>query len=100
MSSRTTQWISLGLVLLALLVSVALYGRLPELVATHFNLAGEPDRWSDRLTAAVSTPALMGFTGAQPWVLGVVIGSAALVPVIYSFFAYRAVEGFKPPPEQ
>ena len=220
MNSRMTQWISLGLVLLALLVSAMLYGRLPELVATHFNLAGEPDRWSDPLTAAVATPAfmvllwlmlwglpkisphgwrvepfadvwhrcqlatlafmlfihvgllghavgwwgadfqrlimvgigllfvtlgnylgkttrnfflgirtpwtlasdevwrrthrlggwimvgagvalvIMGFTSAQPWALGVVIGSAAVVPVIYSFFAYRAVEGFKPPPEQ
>lgn len=217
MSSRTTQWISLGLLLLALLLSAALYGRLPELVATHFNLAGEPDRWSDRLTAAAAIPAfmallwlmlwglpkispqgwrvepfadvwhrcqllvlafmlsihvgllghalvwwgadfqrlvmigvgllfvtlgnylgkttrnfflgirtpwtlasdevwrrthrlggwimvgagvalvIMGFTGAHPLALGVVIGIAALVPVVYSFFVYRAVEGFKPP---
>jgi len=219
MSSRTTQWISLGLVLLALLVSAALYGRLPELVATHFNLAGEADRWSNRLTAAVAMPAfmallwlmlwglpkispqgwrvepfadvwhrcqlailafmlfihvgllghavgwwgadfqrlimigigllfvtlgnylgkttrnfflgirtpwtlasdevwrrthrlggwimvgagvalvIMGFTGAPPLALAMIIGIAALVPVIYSFFAYRSLEGFKPPPE-
>lgn len=217
MSSRMTQSISLGLVLLALMASAVLYGRLPELVATHFNLAGEADGWSSRFTAAVATPAfmallwltlwglpkispqgwrvepfadvwhrcqlatlafmlfihvgllghavgwwgadfqrlimigigllfvtlgnylgkttrnfflgirtpwtlasdevwrrthrlggwlmvgagmallIMGFTGAPAWALAVVIGTAVLVPVVYSFFAYRAVEGFRPP---
>lgn len=67
MTGRTTQWISLGLCLLALLVSAALYERLPEQVATHFNLAGEADRWSDPLTAALVTPASMAALWLVLW---------------------------------
>jgi uncharacterized membrane protein len=218
MSGRLTQWISLGLCLVALGFSAALYGLLPDQVPTHFNLAGEPDRWSDRPTAALAMPATLGalwlllwglpkispqgwrvepfaevwnrcqlailgfmlfihigmlghavgwwgagmgrlvlaavgllfltlgnylgkttrnfFLGIRtPWtlasdevwrkthrlggwmmvaagialivmaftnvseiVLVIVIGVATLVPVVYSFFSYRAIEGFKPPP--
>lgn len=219
MSSRVTQWISLGLVLAALAVSALLYGDLPPQVATHFNAAGQADRWSDPLTAALMMPAIMaglwltlwvlpkispqgwrvepfadvwhrcqlaiiafmllmhvgvlghavgwwgadmgrlvmigvgllllvlgnylgkttrnfflgirtpwtlasdevwrrthrlggwmmvgagavlvvmGFAGVNPLVFAVIIGAAVLVPVVYSFFAYRAIEGFRAPPE-
>jgi uncharacterized membrane protein len=218
MSSKVTQWISLGLVLAALAVSALLYSDLPPQVATHFNAAGEPDRWSDPFTAALMMPAIMvglwlmlwvlpkispqgwrvepfadvwyrcqlaiiafmllmhagvlghavgwwgadmgrlvitgvgllllvlgnylgkttrnfflgirtpwtlasdevwrrthrlggwmmvgagavlvvmGFAGVNPLVFAVIIGAAVLVPVVYSFFAYRAIEGFKAPP--
>jgi hypothetical protein len=40
----------------------------------------------------------MGLFGANEILMAVVIGAAALVPVVYSFFAYRSIEGFKPPP--
>jgi uncharacterized membrane protein len=220
MTGRVTQWVCLGLCLAALAVTAALYGRLPELVPTHFNMAGEPDRWSDRLTAGLMMPGTMalmwlllwglpkisptgwrvepffevwnriqvallvffllmhvgilghavGWWGADlgraimvgvgllfvtlgnylgkttrnfflgirtPWTLAsdevwrrthrlggwvmvgagmvligmgllgahqavliVVISAAALVPVVYSFFAYRAIEGFRPPPQE
>lgn len=219
MSTRLAQWVSLGFLLAALAVSALLYGDLPDQVATHFNIAGEPDRWSDPLTAALIMPATiaalwlllwvlpkvspqgwrvepfadvwsrcqlailafmllihvgllghavgwwganigrlvivgigllfatlgnylgkttrnfflgirtpwtlasdevwrrthrlggwmmvgaglalvaMGLTGVNQWVIAVVIGAAVLVPVIYSFFAYRSIEGFKPPQE-
>jgi len=220
MSSRPTQWISLMLCLLALGFSAFVYSDLPQQVATHFNLAGEPDDWSDRLTAALMLPGAMlltwlllwglpkvsptgwrvepfmpiwnriqvallafllfihvavlghalGWWGADmgrpvlvgvglllaflgnylgkttrnfflgirtPWTLasdevwrrthrlggwtmavagvaligmgifgasemlvGVIIGGAALIPVVYSFFAYRSLEGFKPPSDE
>ncbi|NGX17587.1 SdpI family protein [Wenzhouxiangella sp. XN24] len=39
----------------------------------------------------------MGIFGANEIVLAVVIAVAVLAPVVYSFFVYRSVEGFKPP---
>jgi uncharacterized membrane protein len=220
MSGRLTQWISLGLCLLAGIFSLSVYGQLPAQVATHFNLAGEPDDWSDRFTAALLMPAVMaglwlalwglprispqgwrvepfahiwnrlqvailgfmllmhvallghamewwgadmgrlvligvgllfvtlgnylgkttrnfflgirtpwtlasdevwrrthrlggwmmvgagialivmGFAGASEAALLVVLAAAVLVPVVYSFFSYRAIEGFRPPPPE
>jgi uncharacterized membrane protein len=50
MTTRMTNLMSLGLVLLSFALAAALYGRLPEAVPTHWNLAGEAD----------------GFT-AKPW---------------------------------
>lgn len=67
MRGRPTQWISLGLCLLALAISVSLYSRLPDQVATHFNLAGEPDRWSDRLTATVMMPGILAGLWLMLW---------------------------------
>jgi uncharacterized membrane protein len=43
--------------------------------------------------------AAMSFVGGnQEWVVFVVVG-AALIPVVYSYFAYRGLEGFGPDPE-
>jgi uncharacterized membrane protein len=50
MTTRMTNLMSLGLVLLSVALAAALYGRLPEAVPTHWNLAGDAD----------------GFT-AKPW---------------------------------
>lgn len=52
------RWI--GPVVIALMVAFALavYGRLPEQIPTHFDLSGEPDDWSDRFPGAFVMPAL------------------------------------------
>lgn len=52
------RWI--GPVLIALMVAFALavYGRLPEQVPTHFGLSGEPDDWTDRFPGAFLMPAI------------------------------------------
>lgn len=52
------RWI--GPVVIALMVAFALavYGRLPEQIPTHFDLSGEPDDWSDRFPGAFGMPAL------------------------------------------
>ena len=43
--------------------------------------------------------AAMSFVGGnQEWVVIVVVG-AALIPVVYSYFVYRWLEGFGPDPE-
>lgn len=69
MNPKATQWLSLLLCLLALAVSVALYARLPEQVPTHFDLAGNPDRWSDRFPGAVMMPILMAGLWGVLWAL-------------------------------
>lgn len=52
------RWI--GPVVIALMVAFALavYGRLPERIPTHFDLSGEPDDWTDRFPGAFLMPAL------------------------------------------
>jgi len=52
------RWI--GPVLIALMVGFALavYGRLPEQVPTHFDLSGKPDDWMDRFPGAFLLPAI------------------------------------------
>ena len=43
--------------------------------------------------------AIMGVIApTSTWFIGVIVG-VALVPVVYSFFAYRKIEGFAPDPE-
>jgi uncharacterized membrane protein len=52
------RWI--GPVLIGLMVAFALavYGRLPEQVPTHFDLSGKPDDWMDRFPGAFLVPAI------------------------------------------
>jgi len=52
------RWI--GAVLIALMVAFALavYGRLPDRIPTHFDLSGKPDDWMDRFPGAFLMPAL------------------------------------------
>ena len=73
MNARTTLWTSLGLCALALGASAALYPRLPEEVATHWNAAGVVDGWSSRGFAAVLLPGAMLLT----WLLFQVLPSIA-----------------------
>ena len=60
--SRATpfrRWYPALLVLLGVLLSVAVYGRLPERMATHWNVRGEPDGWMSRPFGAFFAPGLM-----------------------------------------
>jgi uncharacterized membrane protein len=52
------RWI--GPVVIALMVAFALavYGRLPEQIPTHFDFSGEPDDWTDRFPGAFVMPAI------------------------------------------
>jgi len=67
MNQKATQWISLGLCLAALAVSVALYSQLPERIATHFDISGQPDGWSSRMSGALMLPLVMAITWVALW---------------------------------
>jgi uncharacterized membrane protein len=54
-----------ALIAAAFLTSTVVFPRLPETMATHWNLAGEPDGWSSRTVAAFFAPTVMLFV----WVL-------------------------------
>ena len=69
MSQKATQWISLTLCVAALALSAALYARLPDQIPTHFDVAGNPDRWSDRLPGAVMVPLIMLVLWGLLWIL-------------------------------
>lgn len=59
-----SRWFGLVVATLAAAVSVWVYTRLPEAVATHWNLQGAPDGYSSRLWAAAVMPlAILGLTG-------------------------------------
>jgi len=51
-----SRWFGLVVAALGALVSVWAYGRLPETVATHWNLQGTPDGFSSRIWAVVLMP--------------------------------------------
>lgn len=63
------RWFPAVAILLAALASALAYGRLPDRVPTHWNLAGEPDDWGSRLFGV----------GLMPLVM---LAVAVLVPVI------------------
>ena len=48
--------LSMGLCLLAILPGLMVYDRLPEEIATHFGLDGEPNGYSSRLFAVIGLP--------------------------------------------
>jgi uncharacterized membrane protein len=54
-----SRWFGVILAALAAAVSVWAYPRLPETVATHWNLRGVPDGYSPRFWAVVFGPAIM-----------------------------------------
>jgi uncharacterized membrane protein len=59
-----SRWFGLVVTALAAAVSVWAYPRLPETVATHWNLQGTPDGYSSRLWAVAVMPLLtLGLTG-------------------------------------
>jgi len=59
-----SRWFGLVVAALGAAVSVWAYGRLPETVATHWNLQGIPDGYSPRFWAVVAMPLVtLGLTG-------------------------------------
>lgn len=59
-----SRWFGLVVAALGAAVSVWVYSRLPETVATHWNLQGTPDGYSSRLWAVVAMPLItLGLTG-------------------------------------
>lgn len=57
--SRFRRWYPALLVLLGVLLSVAVYPRLPQTMATHWNAQGNPDGWMPRPFGAFFAPGLM-----------------------------------------
>jgi uncharacterized membrane protein len=59
-----SRWFGLVVAVLAAAVSVWAYGRLPETIATHWNLQGAPDGYSSRFWAVAVMPLVtLGLTG-------------------------------------
>lgn len=59
-----SRWFGLVVAALGVAVSIWVYGRLPETVATHWNLQGTPDGYSSRFWASVAMPLVtLGLTG-------------------------------------
>ena len=52
------RWIGPVLIVLMIAFALAVYGRLPERIPTHFSLSGEPDGWSARFPGAFLMPAM------------------------------------------
>lgn len=55
------RWLGLVFIAASFAFSLVVYGRLPEQVATHFGVTGEPDGWSSRSFAAFGLPLLTFF---------------------------------------
>ena len=53
------KWIPLALIVIALVVSIAVYPQLPDRVPTHWNTAGEVNGWSSRFWGAWMLPLVM-----------------------------------------
>jgi uncharacterized membrane protein len=56
MSLRRSDWFSLGTIAVTALATAAIYGDLPVRVATHFDMAGNPNGWMPRPVAAAFGP--------------------------------------------
>ncbi len=54
-----SRWLGFALIGLAVIFSLWAYPQLPERVATHWNVRGEPDGYSSRLLAIWLMPAVM-----------------------------------------
>jgi uncharacterized membrane protein len=52
------RWIGPVLIVLMIAFALAVYGRLPEQVPTHFGFSGEPDGWTPRFPGAFLGPAI------------------------------------------
>lgn len=53
------KWIPLALIVVAVIVSIAVYPQLPDRVPTHWNTAGEVNGWSSRFWGAWMLPLVM-----------------------------------------
>ena len=64
MTSRAKRWYPVGLALVAAAMSAAVYARLPDTMAVHWDLAGNPNGWMPRAIGAAFGPVsilLLGF---------------------------------------
>jgi uncharacterized membrane protein len=59
MTLNRSTWIVLGMAGLALSLSLAFWGKLPEQMPTHFGLDGVPDAYGSRLEGAMLLPGIM-----------------------------------------
>lgn len=53
------KWIPALIVVAAFLMSAIVYPKLPELVPTHWNMAGQPDQWGSRVIGAFILPVIL-----------------------------------------
>ena len=60
---------AVGVVAAAVLVSVAVYPRLPEQMVTHWDATGEPNGWTGRFRGAFFLPALAAVLLPSMWYL-------------------------------
>ena len=59
MKNKRTLILTSLICLIPILVGAAVYSRLPETMATHWNFQGEPDGWSSRPVAVFALPGLL-----------------------------------------
>lgn len=59
MKNKKTLILTSLICLIPILVGAAVYGRLPETMATHWNFRGEADGWSSRPVAVFALPGLL-----------------------------------------
>ena len=59
MKNKKTLVITSLICLLPIIVGALVYKRLPEMIATHFDLNGNPDGWSSRTFAVFGLPAIL-----------------------------------------
>ena len=59
MQNKKTLVITSLICLLPIIVGALVYKRLPEMIATHFDLNGNPDGWSSRAFAVFGLPAIL-----------------------------------------
>ena len=59
MKNKKTLVITSLICLLPIIVGALVYKRLPETIATHFDLNGNPDGWSSRAFAVFGLPAIL-----------------------------------------
>jgi uncharacterized membrane protein len=58
---KTADYLSLGFIAVAVLVTVSVYSQLPARVPTHFNVHGRPDGWMPRGVGVSVSPAIAAF---------------------------------------
>ena len=63
------KWIPVGILVATWLLSALVYPDLPDRMATHWDLAGQPDGWSSRAVGAFILPLIMTIT----WVMMMVL---------------------------
>jgi Predicted integral membrane protein len=65
MIDHLKRWYPVVLVIVSAAASLAVFDRLPEQIAVHWDLAGNPNGWMPRAVGAFATPALLLFAWAM-----------------------------------